>query len=144
MAGIDENHVDHPNNAQAIAGDQPQDLQNHNIQDIPQQVAQPRVRRTHKDDFISSLLSKLSLREKLSKNKEIEDQNKNRELKIYNHYIDPVSVLGSGPVRFFSPKMGNRQPQPRFRLLILGATATEPTKTGLSRRSYTGFDRLRQ
>jgi hypothetical protein len=96
MAGIDENHVDHPNNAQAIAGDQPQDLQNHNIQDIPQQVAQPRVRRTHKDDFISSLLSKLSLREKLSKNKEIEDQNKNRELKIYNHYIDPVAHPETG------------------------------------------------
>lgn len=38
-------------------------------QDIPPQVAQPRVRRTHKDDFISSLLSKLSLREKLSRNK---------------------------------------------------------------------------
>ena len=51
---------------------QPQDL---NIQD----PAQPRAHRTHKDDFISSLLSKLSLREKLSKNKEIEDQNKNRE-----------------------------------------------------------------
>lgn len=40
-------------------------------------------------DFISSLLSKLSLREKLSKNKEIEDsdQNKNRDLKNYNHHM---------------------------------------------------------
>ena len=49
----------------------------------------PRVRRTHKDEFISSLLSKLSLREKLSKNKEIEDLNKARELKKLNHYMDP-------------------------------------------------------
>ena len=54
-----------------------------------EQHDQPRVRRTHKDDLISSLLSKLSLREKLSKNKEIEDQNKNRELKRLNHHLDP-------------------------------------------------------
>ena len=56
----------------------------------PAQV-QPRVRRTHKDDFISSFLSKLQLREKLVKNKEIEDQNKARELKTYNHHLDPAS-----------------------------------------------------
>ena len=36
------------------------------------------------------------------------------------------SVFKSGSVRFFSPKMGNQQLQPRFWLLILGTTATEP------------------
>jgi hypothetical protein len=55
---------------------------------LPQQL--PRVRRTHKDDFISSLLSKLSLRDKLSRNKEIEDQNKARDLQRFNHHIDPI------------------------------------------------------
>ena len=37
-----------------------------------------------------------------------------------------ISVFKSGLVRFFNPKMGNQQPQPRFWLLILGATATKP------------------
>ena len=37
-----------------------------------------------------------------------------------------ASVFKSGSVWFFSPKMGNQQPQPRFQLLILGATATKP------------------
>ena len=61
-------------------------------------VAQPlqdnhrvRVRCTHKDDIISSLLGKLSFHDKLFKNKEIKDQNKNRELKNYNHYLDPIA-----------------------------------------------------
>ena len=65
-------------------------------QDLDMQPPQPRARRTHKDDFISSLLSKLSLREKLSKNKEIEDQNKIREQKTYDHHMDPVSHLETG------------------------------------------------
>ena len=60
------------------------------------QPAQPRVRRTHEDDFISSLLSKLSLREKLSKNKEIEEQNKVRELRSYNHHLDPETHPETG------------------------------------------------
>ena len=59
-------------------------------------VQQQRVRRTHKDDLISSLLSKLSLCEKLSKNKEIEEQNKNRELKNYNHHLDPLVYPETG------------------------------------------------
>jgi hypothetical protein len=89
MVGI-EDPVDQP-------GDniQPQDLnpaaQILQNMDIPPQAAQPRARRTHKDDLISSLLSKLSFREKLSKNKEIEDQNKDRELRTYNHHLDPVA-----------------------------------------------------
>ena len=58
-------------------------------EDIHMQDPAQRVRRTHKDVFISSLLSKLSLREKLSKNKEIEDQNKDRERRSYNHHLDP-------------------------------------------------------
>jgi hypothetical protein len=41
-------------------------------QDQFPQMIQPRIRQTHKDDLISSLLSKLQLREKLVKNKEIE------------------------------------------------------------------------
>ena len=61
-----------------------------------QDPAQPRIRRTHKDDFISSLLSKLSLREKLSKNKEIEAQNKDRELRFYNHHLDPQAHPETG------------------------------------------------
>jgi hypothetical protein len=40
-----------------------------------------RVPHTHKDDLISSFHSKLSLREKLTTNKEIEEKNKERELK---------------------------------------------------------------
>jgi hypothetical protein len=64
-------------------------------QDIPPQEA-PRARRTHKDNIISSLLSKLSLREKLSKNKEIEDQNKARELKKFNHHLDPATFPETG------------------------------------------------
>ena len=79
---------DPPNDGPAVQP-QPQDL---NVQD----PAQPRVHRTHKDDFISSLLSKFSLREKLSKNKEIEDQNKNREIKNYNHSLDPVAHPAAG------------------------------------------------
>ena len=67
-------------------------------QELPPHVDLPqaRVRRTHKDDFISSLLSKLSLREKLSKNKEIEDQNKTRELRRYNHHLDPDAHPDTG------------------------------------------------
>ena len=71
------------------------DLQAVQDQDVPVPdqgpPVPPRVRRTHKDDFISSLLGKLQLREKLVKNKEIEDQNKARELKTYNHHLDPAS-----------------------------------------------------
>jgi hypothetical protein len=92
MANIEENLADQPENGQVLPvlpDVQPQ--QNFDMQDIPQQVAQPRVRRTHKDDFISSLLSKLSLRDKLSRNKEIEDQNKNRDLKNFNHHMDPIA-----------------------------------------------------
>ena len=97
MANIqaDENPVD-PGNAQA---QQDQDM------DMPQAQAQvpiiaplvlPCIRRTHKDDIISSFLSKLSLCEKLSKNKEIKDQNKAREAKKFNHHIDPVAHLDTG------------------------------------------------
>ena len=89
MVGINENLAVQPDNAQAqIPGDLA--AQHQDMQEPSPQVAQPRARRTHKDDLISSLLSKLSLRDKLSKNKEIEDENKNRELKNYNHHIDPV------------------------------------------------------
>ena len=97
MANIDENQIDQPDNLNAQQIPQiPQNLavvgQNVNGQDVPPQIPQgpqPCVRCTHKDDFISSLLSKLSLREKLSRNKEIEDQNKDRELRSFNHHMDP-------------------------------------------------------
>jgi hypothetical protein len=96
MANIDDNPADQPPQAQ-IPAVQPQ-------QDIPPQGAQPRAHRTHKDDFISSLLSKLSLREKLVKNKEIEDQNKVRELKIFNHHMDPLAhpEIGSENASFIT------------------------------------------
>ena len=108
MAGIVENLADqHHENVQAAQAHAPVDpalpaaqpaalpvqleLDDFYMQDLP-----PRARRTHKDAFISSLLSKLSLRDKLSKNKEIEDQNKNRELKTYNHHLDPVAHPETG------------------------------------------------
>ena len=82
------------------------DLQPAQDQDIPvpDQLQPARIRRTHKDDFISSLLSKLHFREKLVKNKEIEDQNKARELKTYNHHLDPAShpVPGSETASFIT------------------------------------------
>lgn len=100
MAGINENI----NNQPEYANEQPQvpanlaaQHQDVNMQDhIPLQVPQPHVHHTHKDNIISSLLSKLSLHEKLSKNKEIEDENKNRELKNYNHHMDLVAHLEAG------------------------------------------------
>lgn len=91
MVGIEENLNHQPDNINPqglVIPDQQQDLD--------MQPPQPRARRTHKDDFISSLLSKLSLREKLSKNKEIEDQNKIREQKTYDHHMDPVSHPETG------------------------------------------------
>lgn len=90
MVGIDgDQHAEEEHRAPIVpaAGNQ---------QDLPPQDAQPRVRRTHKDDIISSLLSKLSLREKLSKNKEIKDQNKARELKTFNHHLDPATYPETG------------------------------------------------
>lgn len=80
-----------PGNAQ-VPMDPP--VQVHDIQ-YPAQP-QARARRTHKNDFISSLLSKLSLREKLSKNKEIEEQNKDRELRSYNHHLNPTAHPETG------------------------------------------------
>ena len=62
----------------------------------PHEDQQPRARRTHKNDIISLLLSKLPLREKLSKNKDIEDQNKARELKNFNHHMDPATYPEAG------------------------------------------------
>ena len=74
MAGIEE-PVDQPDNVQPQAQILIPAVQDNNIP-----AAQPRAHRTHKDDLILSLLSKLSLHEKFSKNKEIEDQNKNKDL----------------------------------------------------------------
>ena len=99
MAGIDENPPDQPHHAQHHddpAGHLQVQDQHILMQNLPPPEQQPRARRTHRDDLISSLLSKLSLREKLSKNKEIEDQNKNRELKKYNHHMDPVAHPETG------------------------------------------------
>ena len=90
MAGIEE-PVDQLDNVQPQAQIPIPAAQNNNIPDPLLQATQPRARRTYKDDLISSLLSKLSLREKLSKNKEIEDQNKNRNLKNYNLLTDPLA-----------------------------------------------------
>ena len=92
MVGIDGNQADQPDIPQApiipaIPAAMPQD---HVMDENPQQPLL-RARRTHKDNLISSLLSKLPLREKLSKNKEIEDENKVRELRTFNHHIDPVA-----------------------------------------------------
>ena len=88
MAGIDENHVNQPINTHPQ--NPPPDL--FVLDNIVQNLQpQPCAHRTHKDDFILSTLSKLSLREKLSKNKEIKDQNKVRELRNYNHHMDPAA-----------------------------------------------------
>src|SRR5271168_3793252 len=70
----------------------PQQQQENPQQPIqPLQPIQPRIRRTHKDDFISTLLGKLQLREKLVKNKEIEEQNKAREMRTCNYHLDHAS-----------------------------------------------------
>ena len=55
-----------------------------------------RIHRTHKDDLISSILSKLSLRDKLSMNKEIEEKNKEREIKTLRNRQDPVTYPDPG------------------------------------------------
>ena len=71
MVGIDDNPAD-----QLIVDTEAPRAENPALQlqqDFPPQDV-PRVRRTHKDDIILLLLSKLSLHENLSKNKEIEDQ----------------------------------------------------------------------
>jgi hypothetical protein len=78
---------------------------------VQQQIQQPvlplqatqnpiRLRRTHKDDLISSLLSKLSLREKLATNKDIEEKNKHcwqvtilLHVKSVRNYLVPVRIL---------------------------------------------------
>jgi hypothetical protein len=96
MVGIDGNPGDQLEHAQdhILADPAGQHDQDFDMQNNPPPV--PAVRRTHKDDYISSLLSKLSLRDKLSKNKEIEDQNKNRELRKYNHHMDPAAHPETG------------------------------------------------
>jgi hypothetical protein len=45
---------------------------------------------THKDDLTSSFHSKLSLREKLTTNKEIEEKNKERELKTLKNKLEDM------------------------------------------------------
>ena len=58
------------------------------------------------------------------------------------------SVLRSGSVRFFDPKMGNRQPQPVATITQVGGTATGPSTTGPNwsgcpkRLVRTGFNRI--
>ena len=64
--------------------------------EVQQRPGDNRVRRTHKDDVISSFLSKLSLREKLSTNKEIEEKNKERELKTLKNKQDPTAFPDPG------------------------------------------------
>ena len=75
-------------------------LQNQNplpLQQPPQDLQHiARVRRTHKDELISSFLSKLSLREKLSTNKEIEEKNKEREAKTLRNKLDPATYPDTG------------------------------------------------
>ena len=62
MVGIEENLNHQPDNIN------PQDLViPDQQQDLDMQPPQPRARRTHKDDFISSLLSKLSLHKNVQK-----------------------------------------------------------------------------
>ena len=68
---------------------QNQDPQPQQVQQAQVQVQLPRVHRTHKDEHISSILSKLSLREKLSTNRDIEEKNKERELKMLRYRLDP-------------------------------------------------------
>ena len=99
MANLDDNVVD-PEIPQAQVPIVPQDQ----VQNVPPLVVPARVHRTHKDEFILSLLSKLSLREKLAKNKEIEDQNKARELKKFNHHLDPLAHpdIGSETASFIT------------------------------------------
>ena len=78
-------------NQQQQQNQDPQPQQVQQVQPVQQdQGPQPqRVRRTHQDEHISSILSKLSLREKLSTNKDIEEKNKERELKTLKNRQDP-------------------------------------------------------
>jgi hypothetical protein len=55
-----------------------------------------RLRRTHKDDVISAILSKLSLREKLATNKDIEEKNKEREARTLRNKLDPDNYPDTG------------------------------------------------
>jgi hypothetical protein len=61
-----------------------------------QLIPQPRVRRTHKDDFITALFGKLDLRKRLERNKVIQEENKARASKTVNHHLDPVSYPQPG------------------------------------------------
>jgi len=71
-----------------------------NQQPEPEQPQQPqqlvRVRRTHTDDLASSYLSELTLYDKLSMNKEIEEKNKERRLKKLKNIQDPVAYPDPG------------------------------------------------
>jgi hypothetical protein len=60
------------------------------VQDQQQQNQNIQVCRTHQDDAILLLLSKLSLSNKLSMNKDIEEKNKERELKTLHNKQEPV------------------------------------------------------
>jgi hypothetical protein len=78
----------------------PEDLQQQPPQ-VPQQPPQGpqqiiRLHRTHVDEITSDLLSKLSLSEKLARNKNIEEKNKERRAKTLNHREDPVNFPDTG------------------------------------------------
>jgi hypothetical protein len=66
------------------------------LQHENQPLPQPRARRTRKDDFFSALFGKLDLRERLERNKVIEEENKARVAKTYNHHLDPISYPQPG------------------------------------------------
>ena len=95
-----------PNQMQQDPVDVPQQQQEQPNQALQQpiqpiQPIPPRIRRTHK---VSSLLGKLQLREKLIKNKEIEEQNKARDLRTCNNHLDPAShpIPGSETASFIT------------------------------------------
>src|ERR1700678_3773046 len=60
------------------------------------QIPQHRTRRTHRDDIVSSFLSKLQLYDKLSMNKDIEKKKIKRELKTLKNMQDPTSYPEPG------------------------------------------------
>ena len=66
------------------------------VQPLPDQQNFVRIRRTHKDELISSLISKLSLREKLATNKDIEEKNKEREARTLRNRLDLVTYPDTG------------------------------------------------
>jgi hypothetical protein len=62
----------------------------------PGQQQPERIRRTHISDRVVAMLKTLLLPDKLKKNKEIDERNQLRRLKMLNHELDPVAHPDTG------------------------------------------------